>query len=740
MREIIKLNEDWFFIQEDRKEYASSSHDGWQAVTLPHTWNAADADRDDTDYFRGACWYQKSLSVKENMRGKRVFLEVLAASNIADVYLNGKHLGTHEAGFSIFRYDLTEHLQENQENTLAIRVDNSDIEYVYPRAADFTFFGGLYRGVQLVVVEDSHFDLMDYGSCGIYVTPKVNQNEGTIHICAKVVNDEGCSVEYRIKDKEGNVCATLSEKANVSVSMSLEQPHLWNGVEDPYLYTLESLLKKQDKTIDCVEVPFGFRTIEMYPDKGLFLNGKHVYLRGVSRHQCHAGCGWALGEKEQVEDIEIMEDMGVNSIRLAHYQHNPYFYDLCDQKGMLIWAEIPFITKMSSDKKGHENCRLQLEELIKQNYNHPSIFCWGISNEITIGGEYEELYENLVDLNRFAKELDTSRYTTTASVSMLGMESKFNRITDILAYNHYFGWYGSDMAHMEKWLQEFHEKQPDICLGISEYGAEGILQYHSDQPKRGDYTEEYHALYHRKTLEIFERTPWLWGSYVWNMFDFSSKIRDEGGRKGMNNKGLVTYDRKIKKDAFFVYKAHWSKDPFVHIASRRYVNRINDQVCIEVFSNAEKVTLYVNDQEVQTVQGKYHFVFQGVALCEGKNTIKATSDHGQVDEIVLCKGNEVDPSYEFEGAKDNVANWFDETRASLQIKEGYYSIADKMKDLLGNEETKAILSDKMPKIVNHPMLNMIGESPLEMLLGMLNFGLKPEDVVETNEALSKIKK
>lgn len=738
MRTVQNLNDNWLFTKEDKEEFSSiTAPNDWTSVTLPHTWNAEDIMREDNEYYEGQCWYYKDFKKTADMEGKKVYLEILAASNIAHVYLNGNILGVHETGFATFRYEISEQLKE--ENHLSISVDNRKYDFIYPGSADFTFEGGLYRGVNIVIVEPAHFAMEDDGSCGIYITPKLEEEHASVHVKALCEGADGCEVLYEIRDHEGNVVKNTNAPAGVEVDICVADPHLWNGVQDPYLYTLHAALIQDDVVLDEVTIPFGIRTIHFDPEQGMYLNGVKTYMKGVSRHQDFAGCGWATTEKEMKEDIALIKEVGSNSIRLAHYQHNAKFYDLCDEAGLLNWAEIPFISVMTKNPKAHENCRIQLRELIKQNYNHPSIFCWGISNEITIGGETEEVYQNNVDLNNLAHALDASRPTTMAHMSMVKPESKMNNITDIEAYNHYFGWYGGVCEDMEAWLLNFHKVQPNVCLGISEYGAEGILQYHNNDPKRGDYSEEYQVEYHEKNISIFEKMPWMWGSYVWNMFDFSSKFRNEGGRKAMNNKGLVTFDRKTKKDAFYVYKAHWSDVPFVHINGARYKERAEEITKFLVYSNCKEVELFVNGVSVGTCASRFAFSFTDIALQMGDNMIKAIGDGAFEDEIIITRVSEPNKDYVFEDAKNKVDNWFGTEEANMEFPEGYYSVNDTIGDLMENEACKEAIGKVLPEVLDNPMLSMGASFPFSLIFDFS--GDIPKECGQAiNEALTKIKK
>ncbi len=503
--------------------------------------------------------------------------------------------------------------------------------------------------------------------------------------------------------------------------------------------------------IDSVAVKFAIRSFHIDADKGFFLNGKSYPLHGVSRHQDRENMGWAITEKEHDEDMKLIAEVGANTIRLAHYQHSEYFYDLCDKYGMIVWAEIPFISAFMNTQEAKDNTLSQMKELVVQNYNHPSIICWGIANEITIGGEDPALIENLEALNDLCHSLDKTRPTTMAQLTMVEMENPLNRITDILSYNHYFGWYMGNVNDNGPWLDKFHALNPDICLGVSEYGCEGILKYHNDNPQMQDYSEEYQAFYHEKMLETFESRPYLWSTHVWNMFDFASDMRDEGGVKGRNNKGLVTFDRKTKKDSFYVYKAYWSDEKFVHLCGRRYANRPSDKTDIKIYSNCESITLYVNGKEIGKHNGNKIFIFKDVALADGENKIKAASGV-LFDEMVINRVNEPDESYVLKAneAGNSGSNWFDTLELEseeLQFPEGYFSIKDKIGEIMKVPEGEAFINGMIEKItaemgmnISKGMMNMAKGFTVEKVFDMAGSRVPAKAKPWVNSKLNKIKK
>ncbi|MDE5604775.1 MAG: glycoside hydrolase family 2 protein [Eubacterium sp.] len=744
MRKVQAINGGWAFHKGDTKRHKipKKVKKGWEAVELPHTWNALDGQDGGFDYYRGACWYFKELDIfpKNN---EEIYLEIPAASLTAEVYINGNAVCTHKGGFSTFRVNITPYLNPKKATKIAICVSNSENKEVYPQTADFTFFGGLYRGVNLISVDKAHFDLDYEGGCGVSVTPELNEDgSADIDIEAFVKNAEGCRIQYRVEN-----AVVDGEKA----TLHIENPHLWNGRMDPYLYTLDAQIVKNNIVIDNVSVKFGIRSFHIDAEKGFFLNGKPYPLHGVSRHQDRQDMGWAITEKEHKEDMELIAELGANTIRLAHYQHNQYFYDLCDEYGMIVWAEIPFISAFMNTPEAKENTLSQMKELIIQNYNHPSIICWGIANEITIGGEDPALVDNLNALNDLCHQLDSTRPTTMAQLTMVEMNSPLNKITDILSYNHYFGWYMGSVEDNAVWIDKFHQLNPTICLGISEYGSEGILKYHNDNPQMQDYSEEYQAYYHEEMLKTFAERPYLWSTHVWNMFDFASDMRDEGGVKGRNNKGLVTFDRKIKKDSFFVYKAYWSDEKFVHLCGSRYVNRPTEKTDIKVYSNCDEITLYVNGEEKAKESCDKIVVFKDVELTDGENTIKAVCGE-LADEMIINRVSEPDESYvlKISEAGNSGTNWFDTLEADseeLQFPEGYFSIKDKLGEIMKNPEGEKFINEMVEKIttemgmnISKGMMNMAKGFTIEKVFDMAGSRVPAKVKPWVNNKLNQIKK
>ncbi len=643
MRRIIKLMEDWQFTYQGQKK---------RLIDLPHTWNAVDGQDGNNDYFRGTCYYEKRIPKPEYTDGERVYLQFHGVNASAKVIWNKAAILTHENGYATFRKDVTDLLQE--QNELLVEADNGKNEKVYPQAADFTFYGGIYREVEFLIVPKIHFDLDYYGGPGIQVSTEVRGTTGFVKVRAytnigkEQLQREGMSIVLTLSDAKGETAGTAEGAEAV---IEVPNAHLWNGVKDPYLYRLTAQIRQGETVIDEIGFACGIRTFSFDPDRGFFLNGESYPLRGVSRHQDWKGLGNAISYRHMEQDMELIREVGANPIRLAHYQHHQHFYDLCDQYGMVVWAEIPYIS--AHMPKGRKNTFFQIRELIVQNYNHPCIVTWGISNEITISGKYRaDMLDNHHALQKFVKELDPGRPTTLACYAMCHPFHPVSKITDLVAWNLYLGWYVPGLFLNDLFLKFYHWKYPRRCLGYSEYGAEGMPNLHSAKPRRGDHSEEYQAKYHEYMLECFARHPFLWSTYVWNMFDFAADARDQGGEPGMNHKGLVTFDRKIKKDSFYIYKAWWSKEPFVHLCGKRYKYRAENVTNVTVYSNQRQVSLYQNGQLVETKQGQHAFHFK--LRMDKENHLEARAGTLS-DKAVIYKAAQPRPEYKVKKGKSQ--NW-----------------------------------------------------------------------------------
>ena len=638
MRSTTKLMKNWQFTGPDSKTVD---------VDLPHTWNNIDGQDGGNDYWRGTCTYKTRFAAPAfDAETQQVWLQFEGVNASAKVVLNGHEVMTHDGGYSTFRADITALL--NESNELTVDVDNSKNDRVYPQKADFTFYGGIYRDVTLIVVNKNHIALGHLGGCGVQITPTVNGANADIEI--KTLTEGDGEVEFSILDAAGS--EVLTGKGN-DATVTLENAHLWDGVRDPYLYTCVVRLVLNGDVQDEVRQRFGVRSFHVDPQKGFFLNGRHYPLHGVSRHQDRKALGNAITRKMHDEDMQLIKELGANTIRLAHYQHDQYFYDLCDEAGMVVWAEIPYISEHMPN--GRENTISQMKELITQNYNHASIVCWGVSNEITISTkDKRDMLDNHHVLNDLCHEMDKTRLTTLACYAMCGPFNPVAHITDLVSWNLYLGWYVPGLFLNDLWMEFFHLCYPNRPLGFSEYGAEGMPNLHSDHPHRGDHTEEYQAIYHEYMLHCFAHHSWMWATHVWNMYDFAADARDQGGEPGMNHKGLVTFDRKTKKDSFYIYKAWWSDEPFVHICSKRYVDRTQSEIEVKVYSNQKNVSLYVNGEKLGEQEGEHIFKFR--VKLNGETKVQAVAGDS-IDEAVFRKVDAPNPDYKLAKKKSTSANW-----------------------------------------------------------------------------------
>lgn len=747
------INALWNFTKDEVSVAAGASvltSGSWEMVNLPHTWNGTDGQDGGNDYYRGICTYAKKFSRAELGEEKNVYIEFAGANSSATLYVNGTEVGHHDGGYSTWRVNITDYLAD--ENELVVAVDNASNDRVYPQMADFTFYGGLYRNVYAVSVDDAHFDLDYYGGPAIMVTPTVNGSNADVEIEVYVTDAaEGDTLVYTICDGDMEIATKTVAASETKASFTIEDVHLWNGRKDPHLYTAKVSLKRGETVLDERTTRFGCRSFSIDPEKGFILNGERYPLHGVSRHQDRPEIGNALTQKEHAEDIDLILEMGANTIRLAHYQHDQYFYDLCDEKGLVIWAEIPYISCHMPTAR--ENTISQMTELITQNYNHPCIVVWGLSNEITMrGAEDADLIENHEILNDLCHKMDPTRLTTIAVVSMCSIDAKYLQIPDVISYNHYYGWYGGDTSMNGAFFDKFHKKYPNIPIGMSEYGCEA-LNWHTSNPEQGDYTEEYQAYYHEELIKQLFTRDFIWATHVWNMFDFAADARAEGGENGMNHKGLVTFDRKYKKDSFYAYKAWLSEDPFVHICGKRYVDRVEETTKVTVYSNQPEVELFVNGKSLGKQTSDVHFFYFDVPNV-GESELVAVAGECK-DESHIRKVDTFNEAYRLK-EEGEVINWFE-----IEQPEGYYNINDKIGDITKSLKGKIFLGEMMMKLMksaggdkkkgsggfemNEDMMAMMNGFTVKRILSMLGTAgvdkkLTKEDLLAINAKLNKIRR
>ncbi len=651
-RQLVGLDRGWRFVAADdaRAQEPGFDDSAWQPVDLPHTWNGLDGQDGGNDYRRGAGWYRRHLSLDRSFVGRRLYLQFDGASLMADVYVNGVHLGNHRGGFARFRFDATDALRPGSDNLIAVRVDNGELG-IPPAASDFTLFGGLYRDVGLLSTAPVQISTMDLGSPGVFVEQReVSEGSARIVVRAELENhgSQPREVDVRVAvldaarapvggaDSTFRVHLAPNGSDEVAKPLALARPHLWNARADPYLYTVRVELHPvapngaAGALSDAVEQPLGLRSFSVDPEKGFFLNGRYLDLRGFNRHQDWPDMGWAISEGQEKVDFDLMMEAGATAVRVSHYQQSQYWYSLCDREGLVAWAEIPSWQKVIGTPAYTENAQAQLREMIRQNFNHPSICFWGIGNE-TYGPDSDPL---VVALNPVVHEEDPGRLSTYASNG--DNEDPKNWRTDVVAFNRYFGWYGGKMEDFGPWLDKTHADHPKAAFGMSEYGAGASIFQHAENPARPEargpfHPEEYQNLLHEAYWSAMRSRPYLWCKFIWCLHDFASDGRNEGDHSGRNDKGLVTYDRRVRKDAFYYYKANWSPEPVVHITSCRFAERKDPVTEVKVYSNAPRVALEVNGADLGSREdpgGGHVFRWAGVTLAPGENKVSARAQFG----------------------------------------------------------------------------------------------------------------
>ena len=640
-RQDILLNNDWNF------RFSHQVQKGTEVrVDLPHTWNAQDALSGKIDYKRGIGNYEKNLFIRPEWKGKRLFIRFEGVNNIADVFINRRHIGEHRGGYGAFIFEITGKVEYGKENSILVRVNNGEQLDIMPLVGDFNFYGGIYRDVHLLITDETCISPLDYASPGVrLIQDSVSHRYAKVRAIVDLSNgssgNQEVELNVRLLDgqrvvKEGtkNVNLSGNEVMQQELTFEIDQPHLWNGRQDPFLYQAEVTLFRNGQMVDRVTQPLGLRFYRIDPDKGFFLNGKHLPLQGVCRHQDRSEVGNALRPQHHEEDVALMLEMGVNAVRLAHYPQATYFYDLMDKNGIIVWAEIPFVGPGGYNDKGfvdlpafRANGKEQLKELIRQHYNHPSICVWGLFNELTELGDNPVEY--IKELNVLAHQEDTTRPTTSASNQM----GDLNFITDAIAWNRYDGWYGGTPADLGKWLDRMHKDHPEICIAISEYGAGASIYHQQDSlvktvPTSWWHPENWQTYYHIENWKTISSRPYVWGSFVWNMFDFGAAHRTEGDRPGINDKGLVTFDRKVRKDAFYFYKANWNREePMLYLTGKRNTVRTQRLQTITAFTNLSGAELFVNGKSYgKAIPDSYAILeWKNVELEPGENEIKVVS-------------------------------------------------------------------------------------------------------------------
>ncbi len=717
------LNRGWRFAKAGGQE---------SVVDLPHTWYS------DDDQYRGRAVYRRRAEVSLEP-GQRLILETGAADHTVTAIAGGVELGTHKGGYSRARFEIPEKCIRDGGVELELVVDNSPTDDVSPLAGDFTVFGGLTRGVSLLRCGKYSFDYLYYATNGVIARPSVNgSGEGVLELEPHAICPEGAVIRYTLRDPEGRVAAELTAPADRAERIVVENPRRWNGLSDPALYTLTAELSVDGVRVDETSLATGFRAISLTPDAGFYLNGEHLRLRGVAVHQDFAGCFSAVTEREIDKNFELIEEVGANALRLSHYQHPDYTYDECDRRGYVVWAEIPML-KMTEDPGLLENAKGQLRELILQNIHRPCICFWGVQNEIGMFRDAPPIHAAVRELVELCRAIGGDRYVTCANLNTVKSKSVLNRLTDMVGYNVYFGWYYGKMPDYSDFLDNMHRDLPRMPLGISEYGVDSNLRLHSEEPKVKDYSEEFQALWHETVYPIIESRDYLWGSFIWNMFDFSSSRRNEGGQRFINGKGLVSFDRSVKKDAFYYYKARWSREPFLHVREKRFVKRCRETVDVKVYTNLPRVSL--GGMTVEN-DGNGCAVFRDMPLTQGVNTFTVTAEYmGRrfEDSVTFERVTEPEQDYVLpdSGAGETVKNWFMDEEGIDES--AYYSLVDTPQEIMDCPEAYGVLKSYLPDLCRVLERGVI---PLGLSMSSILARETPEgvDLKSLNEDLMRIPK
>ena len=647
-RQDLNLDANWRFIQQDVSgaQAANFNDSSWTNVNLPHTWDIPDGqDGPGTAYYRGIGWYRMHYTVDGSYTNREFFLKFDGAFLVADVYVNGNFLGEHQGGFAAFVFDVTSNINVGADNVIAVKVNNAGNTNIPPLDADFTFWGGIYRDVHLLVTDPVQISPLDYASPGVYLKPtNVSSNSANLQITTVVSNASPVAMTLTVRaivtDAATNIVTTLTNVvtlpaasvSNVVASTIIASPHLWNGLSDPYLYQTFIELYSGTNLVDLVCQPLGFRWFSVDPTNGFFLNSRHYDLHGVAMHQDWLNCGWALTNAQRATNFMFIKELGATAVRLSHYEHDDYTYQLADQNGVILWSEIPLIDRITESPAFYTNAEQQLRELIRQRYNHPSVICWGVFNEITLesGPAPANLVNQLVQIE--AQE-DSTRPSTAATLAGNGDATSW--MPQNIAFNEYYGWYESPLNGIASWADNMHASHPTNCIGITEYGAGASIYQHSEDPVVWPTTtggrfhpEEWQNLVHETNWALMKARPFLWIKTAWNGFDFASDGRDEGDTPGRNDKGLVTYDRLVRKDAFYFYKANWTTNPLVYITGHTFTNRLTNVITAKVYANCDSVELFLNGIS-QGARTSTNCIFTWpVTLVPGSNSVQAVGTTG----------------------------------------------------------------------------------------------------------------
>lgn len=738
----IALNSEWKFAKRPGlsiDDLSGVETCDFTSIDLPHTWYTPE------DPYAGTAVYKKTIDIAAD--AETAYLEFEGVEQRCVVFINGRKAGEHQGSYSTFRIAVPEEelVKSRTGLEIIVTVNNERSEELAPMFGDFTIFGGIYRNVNLIYASKKSFDYLYYGTGGVIVRTKVDGEVGKIFVephVSQYINGD-CHIRYDVFSQDNRVVLeNRVGNTDKETTLVLDKPKLWDGKGKAALYKLRAAIICGDSVCDETELAVGFRDIRITSDEGLFLNGRNYRLNGVAKHQDY-GTSYNAVDKSQIEkDFELIHEIGANAVRLSHYQHPQQAYDICDEAGLLVWAEIPMLKMTTNDKLFETTC-MQLRELILQNIHHPSIYCWGIQNEIAMFRDDPFMHERCKKLTGIAHELDPERYSAGANLYSVKVKSPMNEVSDIVGYNLYFGWYYGQMEDYRVHLDKLHEAKPQVPYGISEYGVDTNINLHSENPIVKDYSEEYQALFHETVYSIFEEKNYLWGSFVWNMFDFSSGIRNEGGVKGMNLKGLVTSDRNVRKDAFYYYKSKWSDETVLHLCSKRFVKRNSESIQIKAYSNLPEAELFVNEKSFGKAQnnGNMTLLWDEVALSEGENSVKIVSGEYE-DSCTFIKVSEETDEYRLPGdAGGAVRNWFLEE--DTFVKEGYLSVLSRADEVIGDPKGAELVKELFPdlyKVMTEQDVIPLGLEFLSILKRQLGDTADREEKIRAiNERLNRIK-
>ena len=666
---VTSLNDQWKFSKDKNNtpQGAGLARLPWENIRLPHTWNAMDVLDDEPGYYRGAGWYKRKLKTGPSFKDKQLFISFNGAGQETEVYVNGQLAGRHIGGYSKFIIPISKWLNYNNDE-ISVKVNNRFNEDIAPLTADFTFFGGIYRNVELIVSGPVHFTKNDYGASGIYInTPQVSNTSATVTVKSLIDNSSSAAKRIRISSSLMDAKGVLVTSAVSTVKLlpgaqasvlqqfkPVKNPNLWSPA-NPYLYRIVTTIKDAgtNAVLDQSFSPLGFRWFKFDADQGFFLNGKPLKLIGASRHQDYENLGNAVPDALQVRDVELLKEMGGNILRVAHYPQDPVILEACDRLGILASVEIPVVNTITESKAFTDNCKQMLTEMIRQNFNHPSIIIWAYMNEVLLRPKftddkprqeiyYEHIRELAQTLDSLTRKEDPSRYTMIANHGAFDLYNRvgLTKIPMIVGWNLYSGWYSGSPADFAKFLDRHHKDLKDKPMLVTEYGADADPRIRSFLPVRFDKSIEYAMSFNQVYLNEMAKRPFVSGAMAWNLADFNSETREET-MPHINNKGLLTIARQ-PKDTYFLYQAYLLDRPYLKIASASWKNRsgVADSTGtystqpVQVTTNLENAELFLNGKSLGSKETVSHICEWQVPFVSGLNKLSVVSGE-QRDEMEI---------------------------------------------------------------------------------------------------------